>query len=79
MTVGMTQADREAITAAMVRELMTEHRESLQLLTTAQVCGLLNLDAQTVKTLLIPRCTLKPGQHRYRAADVSEFIAARTA
>jgi hypothetical protein len=79
MTATLSAADLEAVTTALVRQLMEQHSESLQLLTTAQVCGLFNLDAQTVKTLPIPKVTIKPGKHRYRAADVAAFIADRTA
>lgn len=79
MIATLTNGDREAITAAMVRQLMAENRESLQLLTLAQVCGLLNVDGSRVKRLPIPRCTITPGHYRYRAADVAAFINSRTA
>ena len=62
----------------LINSLLLDLKSDLQLLTTPQVCGLLNVDPRTLNSLGIPKITLKAGQYRYRACDVANFISSRT-
>ena len=67
-------------TAQLVERLLLERREDLDLLTPAQVCGILDLNTKTLDKLQIPRVTLIPGKAiRYRMADVKAWIDSRVA
>lgn len=64
----------ETVKSGLIEALLLDLKSDLQLLTTPQVCGLLNVDPRTLLSLRIPRVTLKVGQYRYRACDVAKFI-----
>lgn len=70
--------DERAVIAALVNRIMAERGEGLQLLTTHQLCGLLNIEQRSLEKLPIPRTTLKVGTYRYRLTDVAKFIESRT-
>jgi len=62
--------------AQLIEELITAHREEIQLLTAAQVCGILDVNPKTLSTTPIPRVVVVPNKViRYRLADVKKFIA----
>ena len=61
--------------AQLVAELIDAHRDEIQLLSPAQVCGLLDVNPATLSKSAIPRVVLAPKMIRYRLADVKSFIA----
>lgn len=64
----------------VVKFLLTERRDDLELLTPAQVCGILNVNQKTLDTLKDgpKRVTLVPGKVvRYRASKVAAYISSR--
>ena len=67
-------------TRLMAGSMITVYRAHLELLTTKEVCGLLNITkARLDKIKGIPRITLIPNSaYRYRACDVATFIESRT-
>jgi len=74
---------REIIDGArhdVATRLFTERRDDLQLLSPAQVCGLLDINQKTLDTLPDgpPRVTLIVGKViRYRACDVAAYVERR--
>jgi hypothetical protein len=62
--------------AQLVTELIDAHREEVQMLSPAQVCGILDINPATLTKTAIPRVVLAPKMIRYRLVDVKEFIAA---
>ncbi len=70
----------EDATARLVSQLLSEHRANLELLTAAQVCGMLNIMPSTLARIKrLPRVTLAPSVIRYRAADVAAYVESRRA
>lgn len=64
----------------LVRQLLGERRDDLQLLTQSQVCGILDVTPATLNTLPIPKITIVLGKVvRYLASDVAEFLKSRRA
>ena len=73
---GIIEDARESL----VGQLLTEHRDALQLLSPAQVCGVLDVMPATLARMKkLPRVTLAPSVIRYRAADVAAYIQSRRA
>jgi hypothetical protein len=76
MITSLTPEDVEAIRAGLVAALLRDHREDLELLSPAQVAGILDVQVAYLKTLPIPRITITPGKiYRYRLADVKAWLA----
>lgn len=67
------------VRADLVRTILTEKADHLNLLTGAQVCGILNINQKTLDTIrAIPRVIIIPGSViRYRLSDVEAFISSR--
>lgn len=77
-TVNATldKKDADAIRRLLVERLLKENRESLSLLSPAQVSGLIDVNAKTLADIKdLPRVTIIPGKiYRYRLADVKAWI-----
>jgi predicted DNA-binding transcriptional regulator AlpA len=59
----------------LVRELIEQNREAVQLLSPAQVCGILDMNPTTLNKTDMPRVVLSGGKMiRYRLSDVRAFI-----
>jgi hypothetical protein len=72
----LTAEESALVRAALVEKLLAEHREDLELLSPAQVAGILDVQVVYLKTLPIPRITITPGKiYRYRLADVKAWLA----
>lgn len=68
----------ENVRADLVRALLQDLSPDLQLLTQAQVCGILDVTVTTLNTLPIPKVQVIQGKViRYRASDVIEFLESR--
>ena len=66
----------DRIVAGTIERLLTDHRDELELLSPAQVCGLLNISVGTLNKLEIPKITLIPGKvYLYRASVIKQHLA----
>lgn len=68
----------EGVKADLVRALLQDLSSELQLLTQAQVCGILDVTVTTLNTLPIPKVQVIQGKViRYRVSDVVAFLESR--
>lgn len=76
MNATLTKTDESAIRSALVAALLEENRESLSLLSPAQLSGLLDMDRKTLSEIKdLPRVTIVARKiYRYRLADVKAWI-----
>ena len=76
MNATIDKKDADAIRRLLVERLLKENRESLSLLSPAQVSGLIDVNAKTLADIKdLPRVTIIPGKiYRYRLADVKAWI-----
>lgn len=76
MKTELSTDDVKRITRGLVERLLAENRESLSLLSPAQVSGLIDVNAKTLAEIKgLPRVTIIPGKiYRYRLADVKAWI-----
>jgi hypothetical protein len=79
MHLDLTPTERkeviDRIIAGTIEPLLTEYRDELDLLSPAQVGGILDVSTNTLKDLEIPRITLIPGKiYRYRASAIKQHL-----
>lgn len=80
MKAELSPDDVKRISRGLVNAILEENRESLSLLSPAQVCGLLDVSLKTLADLSIPRVTIVPGKiYRYRLADVKAWLESNRA
>ncbi len=66
----------DRVVSGTIERLLTEHRDELDLLSPAQVCGILDVATNTLTGLEIPKITIIPGKvYRYRASVIKQHLA----
>lgn len=81
MIAELTKEEREAIMGRLMERIYQENRESLELLSPAQVAGLLDISPKTLAEIKgLPRITIVPNKIiRYRLADVKAWLESNRA
>lgn len=81
ITINLTPAERTAMIDAAISELAerlyNEHRDDLQLVSKPRAAGILDVDADTMDAIKVPRVVLSPRIIRYSTLDIANFIAKR--
>jgi hypothetical protein len=80
MHLDLTPTERkeviDRVITGTIEHLLAEHRDNLDLLSPAQVCGILDVSANTLTNLQIPKITIIPGKvYRYRASVIKQHLA----
>lgn len=66
----------DRIVNGTVEKLLSEHRDELDMISPAQAAGILDVAANTLTNLDLPRITIIPGKvYRYRASAIKQYLA----
>ena len=75
MIATLTPAQIAEVQSAVVSKLIDHHHVELDLISPAQLSGILDLSLRTILTLDIPRVTIVPNKiYRFRLSDVKAWL-----
>lgn len=80
ITINNAQGGIEEIKAQVVRQLITAHKDDLDLISPAQAGGILDLTQKGLDALNLPKVDLLNNGRtiRYRMKDITAALATRT-